>query len=366
MLKCDNDRIPLTPPVISPVADDYCPLWSVMIPTYNCAEYLQETLVSVLSHDPGPELMQIEVIDDASTDADVETLINNFFKGRVKYFRQPFNVGSLRNFETCLNRSKGKWIHLLHGDDYVKPDFYNEIRYLFDSYPEVGAAFTNHLTINPNGDEEGRMRELSDGPMIIDDFLERIAKVNFIQPPAMVVKREVYEQLGGYFGVHYGEDWEMWARIGSRYKVAYSPKRLATYRSHANNISDLSHSSSQSVIDINKVINTIENYLPEGKKNKLKNVALKNFSIFFSHIAHQLYNKHSENKPAIRMGKKAISMHTNSTTLYQFAALNIKILTNWKFLRKRLKYIYNFFLSHSISDKESLVSNHVRNRLKTK
>ena len=44
-----------------------CPFWSVMIPTYNPrADYLEETLHSVLQQDPGPEQMQIEVIDDGS------------------------------------------------------------------------------------------------------------------------------------------------------------------------------------------------------------------------------------------------------------------------------------------------------------
>ncbi len=56
---------------IAPVPQDTPrPLLSVMIPTYNCAGYLRETLASVLSQDPGPEIMQIEVIDDRSTQDD--------------------------------------------------------------------------------------------------------------------------------------------------------------------------------------------------------------------------------------------------------------------------------------------------------
>src|SRR4051812_23283601 len=42
------------------------PLWSVMIPTYDCARFLDQTLRSVLAQDPGPAAMQIEVVDDHS------------------------------------------------------------------------------------------------------------------------------------------------------------------------------------------------------------------------------------------------------------------------------------------------------------
>src|SRR5262249_49179546 len=53
--------------VIPPVPDGIArPLWSVMIPTFNCASYLRETLRSVLTQDPGRDVMQIEVVDDCS------------------------------------------------------------------------------------------------------------------------------------------------------------------------------------------------------------------------------------------------------------------------------------------------------------
>ena len=106
------------------------PKWSVMIPTYNCANLLEQTLLSILQQDPGEELMQIEVIDDCSTIDNPEEVVNRLGKGRIKFFRQPKNVGAIRNFNTCINRSNGEFVHILHGDDWIENGFYNEINNL--------------------------------------------------------------------------------------------------------------------------------------------------------------------------------------------------------------------------------------------
>ena len=103
------------------------PLWSVMIPTYNCAAYLRETLASVLAQDPGPDVMQIEVVDDHSTKDDPEAVVAEVGHGRVTFYRQPQNVGHTENFATCLQRSRGRLIHLLHGDDGVRDGFYRKM-----------------------------------------------------------------------------------------------------------------------------------------------------------------------------------------------------------------------------------------------
>ena len=73
----------------------------------------------MLEQDPGLHEMQIEVVDDASTLDDPETVVREIGKGRVNFFRQSRNVGHTKNFETCLRRARGKVVHLLHGDDYV-------------------------------------------------------------------------------------------------------------------------------------------------------------------------------------------------------------------------------------------------------
>lgn len=62
-----NERIPDSPPTVLPVSTDVQrPLWSVMIPSYNCAKYITKALESVLMQDPGKDKMQIEVVDDCS------------------------------------------------------------------------------------------------------------------------------------------------------------------------------------------------------------------------------------------------------------------------------------------------------------
>lgn len=105
----NRDRIPKLPPVIQPLAVGVEQLiWSVMIPVYNTYTYLEECLVSIMEQDRGLDQMQIMVVDDASTDGDVEQLVKRVGAGRIGYFRQPMNVGKLRNFETCIKLSQGK------------------------------------------------------------------------------------------------------------------------------------------------------------------------------------------------------------------------------------------------------------------
>src|SRR5690554_6873556 len=232
------ERIPTSPPNISAVlpARDR-PIWSVMIPVYNCSTYLPQVLRSVLKQDLGEAIMQIEVVDDASTDADVKGIVEQLGKGRISYFRQVENVGSLRNFETCINRSKGRFIHLLHGDDLVKEGFYKKITQLFRRYPDAGAAFCNYDFINKSGEITHTPAPEATKDVILCNWLNKIAGQQRIQYAAMVVKREVYEKLGGFYGACYGEDWEMWVRIARFYPVSYTPEVLAQYRVHSNSIS---------------------------------------------------------------------------------------------------------------------------------
>jgi glycosyltransferase involved in cell wall biosynthesis len=100
------------------------PMFSVMIPTYNCARLLEETLSSVLDQQMSPELMEIIVVDDCSNDKP-EEVVDRLGAGRVSFCRHNENMGATATFNDCILRSSGHLVHILHGDDFVLPGFYS-------------------------------------------------------------------------------------------------------------------------------------------------------------------------------------------------------------------------------------------------
>lgn len=322
-------RIPETPPKIAKLADDVeRPLFSIMIPSYNCIHFLKQALQSVLAQDEGPEKMQIEVIDDCSTDGDVEALVQEIGKGRVGFYRQAQNVGSLRNFETCINRAHGQYVHLLHGDDMVQNGFYKEIESLFKTYPASSAAFTGHVVIDENNrvvERKSNLDEIVKSQGIIDDWLLLIAQKNRLQPPAKVVKRSVYEELGSFYAVHFGEDWEMWVRIATKYQVCYSSKPLARYRVHTNNITSKSILSGQNIKDLTTVINIINTRLPEKERKKIIRQTRANTSKYIAKTAGKILKMHYHPKAALAQAKAALGMSVNRVTIYLVLKAYLKI-----------------------------------------
>lgn len=325
------ERTPKSPPQISKLSlgiDQ--PKWSVMIPSYNCIHYLRKTITSVLVQAPDEKQMQIEVIDDFSIDGDVEALTYELGKGRVSFYKQPRNVGSLRNFETCINRAKGEYIHILHGDDLVKPGFYNEIEKLFNKYPEIGAAFTGCSDIDEDNKWLWDGKQILDEPGIIDNWVLKLAEGQLLQTPCIVVKREVYEKLGSFYAVHYGEDWEMWTRIAANYPVAYSPNKLAYYRVHTTNITANSFKTGQNINDISTVINIIQNYLPIDKRKELKRKARMNYAIYVSILSDRIYHTQNNPKAALVQVIKAFKLHPSKRILYKVIKILTKILIGYK------------------------------------
>ena len=251
------------------------PLWSIVIPTYNCADFLKQTMQSVLAQDPGKALMEIVVVDDHSTKDNPEAVVKEYGQGRVQFIRQEKNVGKVKNYEAGLRASRGSYIHQLHGDDFVYDGFYSEMERLFNESPSAGAAFCRTNYIDSKSRVTGVTGMIQDNEGIVPDILEKLYTQQYIQTPSIVVKREVYETIGCFDRrLNCMEDWEMWIRIANNYPIAASNKVLAAYRSHHDNATNSNFKSGTALKTHQLICDIVDGYIdPDVKKNfsKLRN-----------------------------------------------------------------------------------------------
>lgn len=237
--------------------------WSVMIPTYNCANLLRETLASVLKQDPGPERMQIEVIDDASNRDDPEAVVRELGQGRVTFFRHAKNVGATANFNACLSRSRGHLIHILHGDDLVLPGFYTQMEKLLEQYPSAGLASCRYAFMDADGIwiRLGRLNQRFPG--IFSDALAKIAIQNWTQFAAVVLRRSLVEAIGGFHpSLIHATDWDLWKCAALYQPVAYDPTVMACYRIFEGNDTSRLIKTGANSVDMRRAIELSSHYLP--------------------------------------------------------------------------------------------------------
>jgi glycosyltransferase involved in cell wall biosynthesis len=266
-----------------------------MIPTYNCAEYLRETLASVLAQDPGPDVMQIAVVDNCSTEDDPAAVVAELGKGRVEFYRQPENVGPMNNSHTCFELARGHLIHLLHSDDCVCDGFYEKLGGVFHENPQIGAAFCRSIYIDEDSNWQGfSSLELPESGILPSDWVERIAEICCISVPSVaVVRREVYEKLGGFdrrCGL--SGDWEMWVRIFNNYPMWFEAQPLAMWRRHFLSVTRVN---AKSKTFIQETFDTVEmifkSYLPYAVNGKIHKKAKLNCAFLSLDSAKALLNQ---------------------------------------------------------------------------
>ena len=297
------------------------PFWSVMIPTYNCARFLGQTLESVLSQDPGPDMMQIEVVDDCSTFDNPAAVVAEAGRGRVVFYRQPQNVGHTRNFETCLKRARGKVVHLLHGDDYVLDGFYRKLQLAFESQPQIGAAFCRQIFMDDSGKQEAYSPLEQPESGILNNGLEHLALEQRIMTPSIVVRREAYERLGGFDNrLICTEDWEMWVRIAAQYPIWYETEPLAAYRMHSASNTGRHVRNGDDTRYTRMAIEIFKTYLPKDRADILSKKARETYAISALDRAYSMFLE-SDYSAMLAQGREAIYLSRSPRVLRQIGSL---------------------------------------------
>lgn len=107
------------------------------MPTYNGAQYLKQTLESLLSQNHSD--FEIIICDDNSTDNTLE-IVKSFNDVRIKIFAFDKNIGYPGNLNRCLEKASGEIIFLMGQDDVLLSNgIFKKVMELFEEHPDVGA-----------------------------------------------------------------------------------------------------------------------------------------------------------------------------------------------------------------------------------
>lgn len=221
------------------------PLVSILVPSFNGAPFLRDALDSLLAQTyPNIEIL---LLDDASTD-DTRDIAAEY-EGRIRYIRQPKNLGIYENVNAGIAAAKGELIATYHADDIYLPTIVAEQVAYLQAHPEVGAVFASDILVDANGREYGRMelpREVrGEAPLTYPQVLNALLahKNRFLVCPTAMVRASVHREVGVYRQDKYRNtsDLEMWLRIARRHPIAVLDKHLMKYRHFHGNSSQRYH-----------------------------------------------------------------------------------------------------------------------------
>jgi glycosyltransferase involved in cell wall biosynthesis len=196
---------------------------SVIIPTYNHAQYVGDAIQSVL--DQEYRNFEIIVVDDGSTD-DSQAVVAEF-GAQVRYIWQE-NRGLSAARNTGIEAANGAYISLLDADDMLEPRFLGTLVSILEAEPDFagvycGYQFVDHLN-HPLPQREDRL-------IAEDQLFRALAGGNFLVPESILVRRSCYEDAGPFDEcLDACEDWDMWLRITSRYRISGTNQILTRHR----------------------------------------------------------------------------------------------------------------------------------------
>jgi len=209
-------------------------LVTIMIPTYNQAGFVGEAIASALAQTyPALEIL---VGDDASTDG-TPAIVGRFLRDpRVRYVRQPQNVGRTANYRCLLHEhSRGEYVVNLDGDDY-----YTDPEFIARAIAAIGASEETVIVAARTRWHQGEHQFVSGIPgnrrLSGLKVLSRMPSSGYhFQHMATLYRREPACELDFYRHDCISSDWESLCRLALRGQVVYLDRVVGVWRQHAGN-----------------------------------------------------------------------------------------------------------------------------------
>jgi len=212
------------------------PAVTVIIPAYQAAGFLEETVGSVLRQTDAD--WEILIIDDGSTDGtgDIAEALAQAHPDRIFAFRRKnAGQGAARNFG--VKHARGQFLAFLDADDLWEPEKLAIQRKVLEGDGELALVCSDVLSVDESGRNGFAMMQFKKprSGRVFGDLLQE----NFISIPTTLVRKSAFLEVGGFsedreIGV---EDYHLWLKIARHHPVAYRAEILAKYRIHGNSFS---------------------------------------------------------------------------------------------------------------------------------
>lgn len=205
------------------------PAITVCMSTYNAAEYLRESVVSILGQTFGD--FEFIIIDDGSTDS-TPRLLAKLTRGdsRVRVIRRP-NTGISIALNEAVAMARGEFLARMDADDIALPErFAKQVAYLRE-HPDCVVVGSHVMMIDPYGSPLYEPKHELDHDAIVAGFLAG-AGWSIVHPVSMMRRQPVVE-VGGYRpDLEPSEDIDLFLRLSERGRLANLPDVLLQYRQH--------------------------------------------------------------------------------------------------------------------------------------
>ncbi|CAH7332169.1 Glycosyl transferase [Vibrio chagasii] len=196
---------------------------SVVIPTYNCLDYLPKAIGSVLKQTH--QDIELIIIDDNSNDG-TSTYLASIQDHRIVKL-SALGVGAPQARNLGIEKATGEFIAFLDADDFWFPEKIDRQLEFHQRYPEMAMSFTNyeHLTEDYEVIVDcfsywSQFQNREEQFINIDNPLEFIIENNVIGTSTVMVKADVFSQTDSFNAdIKYGEDWELWLRMSENHQI---------------------------------------------------------------------------------------------------------------------------------------------------
>ena len=199
------------------------PLVSIVIPSYNQAAFLEQTIKSALEQDY-PYLEHI-LVDGASTDNSVEIIQK--YGNQLAWWVSEKDKGQGDAINKGMAHAKGQIVAWLNSDDCYLPAAISAAVEAFEANPDAVMVYGNMLAIDENEivTNTFKYRQLT---------LEDLLCFQIIGQPDVFMRREVFERVNGLdLNFHFLLDHHLWIKIAAQGKIVHVPQTWSAARYHS-------------------------------------------------------------------------------------------------------------------------------------